>query len=678
MDSVVILKWVQALVPPVTFLLVLWGMLEPKYPRRTALILAGCFAAAEAAIQGVVFALGQSPEAVFTLLPLTLYLPAIVCAHLTSKNRFLPTALVWLMALLCDYILRALRKLLGVRPAPLPWTWVTAGILLLAAGVLLALVWCFLRRPFGEYARELQGGWAALLFLPAMLLALYSYFLSSVTDVPALILLFFTALAAFLVLARLMASLARERRDRESRRQMETLRRDYEHLQNKLALGRGYRHDMRHHMTALSALLQQGDYDEAAQYVGQWQGQLAQIESDVWCRNAAVNGVLSAYLAQARNAGCTPDVHVSLPAEFPFEEIDLCVVLSNALENAIHACEQAPEGAERSIKLDLTLTDRRRLAIRVENSSYSPIEFDGDGFPVTLSGEGHGQGLRSIAAVAEKYHGLFQCDQQDGQFILRVVLLDGAQRPAKPHRAPTVCAGVFLCLFLLNCMPTVADALEAVPVLGQIVRVVDVRSYFLGWGDTGVAIREPVLEGDGSAVDALTAEKDAFTARMREQFLDYATQKYQGYVAEDVAYDTVRDDETLFVLRFRATLNAGGSVDFSRYVTLDKTTGHVLTLADLFLPESNYLFPISREIEAQMAEQMDAGTGDYFLPGRIWSDEECFQSIDPEQNFYVNDSGQLVIVFAEYEVAPGSMGEPEFVIPTDVLDGLLAQPSILR
>ncbi len=56
-------------------------------------------------------------------------------------------------------------------------------------------------------------------------------------------------------------------------------------------------------------------------------------------------------------------------------------------------------------------------------------------------------------------------------------------------------------------------------------------------------------------------------------------------------------------------------------------------------------------------------------------EEDCFQSIDPDQNFYVNESGQLIIVFTEYEVATGSMGEPEFVIPTDVLDGLLVQPS---
>jgi len=140
----------------------------------------------------------------------------------------------------------------------------------------------------------------------------------------------------------------------------------------------------------------------------------------------------------------------------------------------------------------------------------------------------------------------------------------------------------------------------------------------------------------------------------------------------------VRDDEALFILRFDAALNAGSSANYSRYIILNRETGRVLTLADLFQPGADYVFPISREIKAQMAEQMNAGEANYFLPGGIWSDEECFQSIDPEQDFYINESGQLVIVFAAYEVAPGSMGTPEFVIPTDLLDSLLAQPSILN
>ncbi len=679
MDGVTLLTWLEAAIPPLAFLSLLWVLLDPKTPRRTAAIAGTVFLAAEAALQTAVFLPDHSPERVFTLLPLTLYLPAIVCLHLLSRNPFLPTALVWLPALLCGYLLRTLQKLLtslctgwggpalDLIPAVLP---------LLTAAIILTLVLRFLRTPFLECARAVKGGWSSLLFLPLMLLALCAYFLAATTDVTALLLLLLTALSAFLVLSRLLLSLAEARRAGASRRQMEALRRDYQLLQKKLDLGRAYRHDMRHHMTALSALLQQGDCDGARRYVAGWRGQLTQIESETWCRNPAVNGVLSACLSQARDAGCALDVAVSLPESFPFEETDLCIVLANALENAVHACETAPEGASRYIKLELSLDGPQRLTLRVENPCYTPLEFDRDGFPAVPRREGHGQGLRSIAAVAEKYHGLFHCAYEEQRFILRVALLHETRTPRKRNRAPAVCAGAFLCLFLLNCLPSVADALETVPVLGPLVRVADFRSYSLRWGATGITVQDPVL--DGPAADQLSAQKDVFLARMRERFADYASRKYLGYTAGDITYDVVRDDETLFILRFRAAINAGGSVDCSRYLTLDKQTGQILELSGLFLPDANYLFPISREIKAQMAEQNKAGESDYFLPGGIWADEECFQSIDPDQNFYIDENGRLVIVFAEYEVAPGSMGEPEFVIPTDTLDGILAQPSVLR
>jgi len=678
-DGVFLLRWLEAAIPPLAFMLITWSLLEPKYPNPAHLWVLAFFLGAEAAVQAAVFTLSQSPEQVFTLLPLTFYLPAIVCLHLISKHGFIPTALSWLFGLLCVQLLLSLQKLLTFLDAGLSEAhgWLLWVNLLLAAGLLLLLVHRLLRRPFLACAPELEGSWLTLLFLPVMLLCLYSYFLSGTTNVTVLILLFFTSLAAFLVISRLIASLGSEQRARDTRLQMKVLSRDYELLQKKLELGRGYRHDMRHHITALSAMLQEGDCGAAQRYVADLQGRLTRIESVAWCRNTAVNGVISSYAAQAKEIGCDMEVEVSLPGEFPFEEVDLCVVLANALENAVHACEALPRDVPGRIKLSLTLTDLRRLTVCVENTCPEKLEFDSEGFPIVPRRSGHGQGLHSIAAVAEKYRGLFNCECADGTFTLRVVLLDASPETRRASRAPAVLAGIFLCLFFINCTPALAQAVEDVPVLGPIVRAVDLRTYSLSWGDTGITVQDPVLEGSGPAADKIEAEKDEFIRRMEENFIWYASRKYQGYVAGDISYDVVRDDDELFTLRFYATLNAGGSVDYSRCITLDRKTGQVLELSGLFQPEANYIFPISREIKAQMSEQINAGEADYFLPGGIWSDEECFQSIEPDQNFYINKNGQLVIVFAEYEVAPGSMGSPEFVIPTDVLDGLLVQPSVL-
>lgn len=682
MNTTLIFKYLEDAIPSLTFLTVLWALLEPKCSPRTARRALLGFLAAELALQGAVLTLGDSPELMFTLLPLTLCLPAIAGVHLLSGYPFVPTAVSWLLALLCRHLLLTVQKLTTLLSAGLSGmtrAWSCLGVLLLASVALTAAVLRFVRAPFQTCARESGGDYAPLLLLPVILLALHDYFLSD-TAIPAvLLLLLLTALAAFWAMVRLMGALAVESQAKQSRRQMEALRQDYLLLQKKLELGRNYRHDIRHHILALSTLLRQGESEAALRYVSDWQGQLSRVETRSWCRSAPVNAVLSAYLTQAEEAGCIPEVTVSLPPELPVEELDLCVILANALENAIHACQDIPEGSPRHIRLELILTDRRRLTLHVENTCPQPVEIGGDGFPVKAHREGHGQGLRSIAAAAEKYHGMFQCDCSHGLFHLRVVLLDAAPQPRPARWIPAVCAGVFLALFLINCMPALAQTLESVPGLGSVVRVVDVRSYAWLWGSSGLSVREPVLAGDSPATDAAQAEKDAFIAQMQDAFVSQAARKYQGYAAEDIRYEILRDDEKLLILRFDATLNAGGSVDCHRHIVLDRQTGQVLELTDLFQPDVNFVFPISREIRAQMEEQINAGTGSYFLPGGIWPQEECFQSIDPaSQDFYINESGQLVIVFAEYEVAPGSMGAPEFVIPTDLLDGLLSQPSILK
>ena len=178
-------------------------------------------------------------------------------------------------------------------------------------------------------------------------------------------------------------------------------------------------------------------------------------------------------------------------------------------------------------------------------------------------------------------------------------------------------------------------------------------------------------------VEDLNDRMEAYVAQMKEKFQWYANRKYNGYVGMDVTYDVMRDDEKLMAIRFVGTINAGGSGEYCRWFVLDKQSGEVVELRDLFAEGSDYMGVISAEVLRQMQAQVDAGTGDYYIPGGIWSDDECFKSIAWDQNFYINDSNELVIVFDEYEVASGNMGMPKFVIPTGVLAGILNQPSLI-
>lgn len=319
---------------------------------------------------------------------------------------------------------------------------------------------------------------------------------------------------------------------------------------------------------------------------------------------------------------------------------------------------------------------------------------------------------------------------------------------------------VLLGLVFINCMPDMAKALEAVPVLGSAIRLVNVHTYQLGWGDTSFTAELPVLEtvpstdenatqeplqssptiedavpeteeppeptpepetpqpsqepesqpsspveevpqesspepppvtessqpsytepviptvptpsDPSNGADDMNQQIEKYIAEVRETFLWYVARKYQGYVASDTDYYVLRDDDEMLSLCFYTTINAGGSGEYSRCFTLNKRTGQVLKLSDLFAEGSDYVEIISADILRQMTELVQAGEGDYFIPGGIWSEDECFKAIDADQNFYLDEDNRLVILFDEYEVAPGSMGTPRFVIDDQAIAGILA------
>ena len=69
---------------------------------------------------------------------------------------------------------------------------------------------------------------------------------------------------------------------------------------------------------------------------------------------------------------------------------------------------------------------------------------------------------------------------------------------------------------------------------------------------------------------------------------------------------------------------------------------------------------------------IDENEGDIELN---WDD--LLASIGNNNGYYIDENGDLTIAFAKYVVAPGAMGNPKFVIPTDVvaaMDEALVQP----
>ena len=179
-----------------------------------------------------------------------------------------------------------------------------------------------------------------------------------------------------------------------------------------------YRHDLRHHMQYLLGCIRNGKQEQAENYIHQVCSEIEADKITVYCENEVMNLVLSSFAGRAEKSGIPISIQTRLPAKIPVSEVDFCVLLSNALENALHACE-ALKSRERPARIEVTAYERNgRIFLQVINSCDPKIPFR-DGIPVT-DRQGHGMGVRSICAIVQRYNGVCSFQVQDQDFVLRV------------------------------------------------------------------------------------------------------------------------------------------------------------------------------------------------------------------------------------------------------------------
>ena len=240
----------------------------------------------------------------------------------------------------------------------------------------------------------------------------------------------------------------------------------------------------------------------------------------------------------------------------------------------------------------------------------------------------------------------------------------------------TAAAFMLTVVALANSSQNIAQAMEQVPVLGAITKVVTFRTYEDERGNVSAHVDVPQIEG-GEEVSAVNDAIEAYTDNIIAQYeADAEIVGDEGHYDLNISHTVVTDNENIFAIRFDETLVMNSGNQSVMIYNVDKSTGKILTLADLFLPDSDYIAVLTENIQEQMQARMDADESVHY-----WLHDEIeamnFKELPPDVAFYVNENGELVIVFNEGDVAPMYMGLEEFAIPAEVTADI-AQPGLLK
>lgn len=180
-----------------------------------------------------------------------------------------------------------------------------------------------------------------------------------------------------------------------------------------------YRHDLRHHLQYLTTCMQNGRIEQAQKYIQDIYDKMEAMQVLPYCENEVINLIFSSFAERAKQQHITMKIRAEVPKIISISESDLCVLLSNALENAFHACEEVKKHGKQA-EIEVVIYEKAgKLFLQLTNSCEEVV-FEQD-IPITHT-KGHGVGVRSICAIVEQYKGMYTFTVKEGQFILRISL----------------------------------------------------------------------------------------------------------------------------------------------------------------------------------------------------------------------------------------------------------------
>ena len=184
----------------------------------------------------------------------------------------------------------------------------------------------------------------------------------------------------------------------------------YENLTESINSLRKYRHDLNNILQTLMMIINNPEtLENGRELLEQLCERYDETQLPYYCSNPVINAVILAKTATAEEKGITVDLSVDLENTQMFENIDLCSIFANMLDNALEAASEVENG-----RIAVSCwSDTGYLFIKCTNSYKGEVRKNGKGF-VSTKGKDRGLGLSIIESITKKYGGSFfaECKEE--------------------------------------------------------------------------------------------------------------------------------------------------------------------------------------------------------------------------------------------------------------------------
>ena len=204
----------------------------------------------------------------------------------------------------------------------------------------------------------------------------------------------------------------------------ETLKQQEDENYKLLALShkqvREMKHDIENQLAVVGDLLRLKDYDSALVYLDKLGTYVHKANRICYTGNNAVDSIVNIKGSMANSLGIDFICKVNIITSIMTDELDLCRIIGNALDNAIEGCERSSAGKKH---IYFSINEEQDTLSLVVTNTCDEVNTDLLTSSKKISGL-HGIGIGSIRSAAERLQGVSTFNYQDGIFTLRVVVLN--------------------------------------------------------------------------------------------------------------------------------------------------------------------------------------------------------------------------------------------------------------
>lgn len=211
----------------------------------------------------------------------------------------------------------------------------------------------------------------------------------------------------------------RKLKENEIKLMGESLKNQYaKNIKEQDELFRRMRHDFKHHMCVVDALLDKNKIEEAKSYIKDYIGSTTAI-TYVDTENEYLNAILNSKITYAKKN----DINITtvIAGEIDgINNIDMCNLMGNLIDNAVEGCASTKE---KDIVVKI-LSEEAFIRISVANTiSSSVLKGNANLNTSKKDAENHGFGTKSIKNIASKYNGYADYYEEGNKFFANITLV---------------------------------------------------------------------------------------------------------------------------------------------------------------------------------------------------------------------------------------------------------------